>query len=238
MKRLVYSWAVLAAALLIFVSSCNPKATEDELNDFQALAEANDDSLQSELNALRDSIESAQNRNSVNGNLTGTFADSDEAFSIDYNLRYTDEDYNYMKVYEQNDTTFVRVNKFFFSTPAGPDDYGNGESKSGDYLNCYIIIDLDNLTLVEIDDIDGQFSQKLSNESIFIYEFDYDQGDPGNYNISNISYDDDTEILTFDYNLSWTDGAPLGKNNTKAASLTGTLSVFVSRTYDNIQYRQ
>ena len=236
MKNLRYFWAVGAATLLISFSRCNPRATEDELNDFKALAEANDDSLRNELSSLQDSISMAQNREFVQGNLNGTYEESNDPFNVSFNFNATNFfSINYDVEFESNnlgarngDTQrILEIDAFIGRTEIAVNNF---RDPANDYLRFNIDIDMDANTLVEIDYIEGQISQVLANNQVFEYGFYFENSEDVVVSITNISYNAETEVLSFDY------------NNDNAAQLAGTMSLIVPKelydTYPNPQYRK
>ncbi len=235
MKRFMYSWTALAAALLITISSCNPKATEDELNDFRALAEANDDSLRDDIASLQDSIQMAQNKQFAIGNLSGTFADSDTPFNVDFDFRVNDALRNFFDLeFNNNDVgrTEGQQRILYASFTINRTESNGGIARrnpSEDYLYFNIGYDVDAGTLAYIDYIEGQISQVLSENQNFVYRFGFSDSNDGDFIINNFDYDEDTEILSFDYDFSWEDGANIGSDNNKAAQLAGSASVSVPK---------
>ncbi|MGD1843078.1 MAG: hypothetical protein ACFB0B_19615 [Thermonemataceae bacterium] len=241
MKNFMHILAIAATTCIIGTTSCERRASEDEFNDFRALAEANDDSLQNELNALQDSIANAQNRQFAMGTLSGIYADSDTPFSVTFDFRETFDLAKSFNVYSDDDRRILQA------------DFGIGRTLSAggfasrnaaeDNLYFSIGIDMDANTLASINYISGQISEQISDNRSFEYGFYFDSGyEDVTASITNISYNADTEILAFDYNFSWDNGASVGFNNNKAASLTGTVNVVVPRevydTYPDPQFRR
>ncbi|MEM9983063.1 MAG: hypothetical protein AAF734_11245, partial [Bacteroidota bacterium] len=123
----------------------------------------------------------------------------------------------------------------------------NDRSPAEDLLIFDIEIDLDANTVIDIDQIGGQISQTISGNQNFVYGFSFsnheiDEEDVTG-DITNISYNAETEILSFDYSFSWGADAGVGSNNNKAATLAGTVNVTVPKEVyeaqpsDNNQFR-
>ena len=238
MKNLMHVLVVAATACLIGTTSCERKATEDELNEFRTLAEANDDSLQNELNALQDSIRNAQTNQFISGTLTGTFADSDTPFSVDFDFRNALPFY-FQDVFFDEGRRILRLQTGVTKTSA----------QGGDQMAFSFMIDMDANTIYDENEtsINGTFSENISANETFVYSFNYPANnrsvrEESDVTLNNISYDAETELLFFSYSLSFDNNNSIGQSNGKAATIVGQASVIVPRetyeTYPNPQYRK